>query len=327
MRIEVAGQQGDPTKVKGDLFEKLSKDLLEALSYEVIEEIRFAGVELDLLCRHKVNDKKIYVECKAHKEKVSAPILRQLLGTVTGYDYAEGWLISTSDFGKEAKGFVELWRQKPADQSSKLSFYKPEKVISSLQSASVICAPPKEKATEIIGGVEYLGEWTLLIGSFGRYWSVYTLNGGVPYGVLFFNARNGRPIDDVDTLTNISKLDCSLIEYDLKVGLAKVAEDSSPKIEILPKVVEVQIGDSWDDYRPARPQDFVGRDTVQKEIIQFLTNIKEKNTGTRIFAVTGHSGLGKSSLIAKLREKSGNKFYKNRFFTYAVDIRGAKTPA
>ncbi|BDA61988.1 restriction endonuclease [Shewanella xiamenensis] len=65
MKIEVASIEGDPQKVKGDLFEKLSKDLLEAQGYDVIEEIRFVGVELDLLCRHRVNNKQIYVECKA----------------------------------------------------------------------------------------------------------------------------------------------------------------------------------------------------------------------------------------------------------------------
>jgi len=328
MRIEVAGQLGDPQKTKGDLFETLSKDLLEALGYEVIEEIRITGAELDLLCKHKVNGRQVYVECKAHKEKLSATVLRQLLGTVAGYDYSEGWIISTSDFGKEATGFAEMWKSKPAEQSSKLSFYTPDKVIASLRSASVVCDPPIGAAVEIIGGAEHLGEWTLLVGSFGRYWSVYTLSGGAPYGVLLFNAVTGKPVSDVETINNIAKLDCSLTEYDLKVGIEKLKGDVlAPKKESLAKVVEVQIGDSWDDYRPARPQDFVGRDSLQKEIIQFLGNVKDKITDTRIFAITGHSGLGKSSLIAKLRERSSNKFYKKKFFTYAVDIRGAKSPA
>ncbi len=59
MKIEVASIVGEPNKVKGDLFEKLSKDLLEALGYNVIEEIRFVGVELDLLCKHRVNNKQL----------------------------------------------------------------------------------------------------------------------------------------------------------------------------------------------------------------------------------------------------------------------------
>lgn len=178
MRIEVACKKTDTTKHKGDLLEALSKKLLEAQSYYVIEEIRFTGVELDLLCQHKINGKKIYVECKAIKENIGAPILRQLLGTVEFQNYSEGWLISTSDFGKEAKGFVETWKEKPLEMSSKLSFYTPELVITSLINASVITAPPKNKAAEFSNGSEFFGQWTLLITEYGMYWCVYTLKGG-----------------------------------------------------------------------------------------------------------------------------------------------------
>jgi len=146
MKIEVACHKKDTTKDKGDLLESLSKELLEAQGYDVIKEIRFTGVELDLLCKHKVSGKEIYVECKAQKDKIGAPILRQLLGTVTGYDYDEGWIISTSEFGKEAKGFSKMWKEKSAVKASKLSFYSPEVVIESLCRASIICQPPPRKS-------------------------------------------------------------------------------------------------------------------------------------------------------------------------------------
>lgn len=325
MKIEVACKDIDSNKVKGDLLEKLSKDLLSAQGYEVIEEIRVVGAELDLLCRHKVNGKQIYVECKAQKEKISAPILRQLLGTISAFEYSEGWIISTSEFGKDAKGFSEMWKQKPIDQASKLSFYTPDLVLEYLQKASVICRQPLQQAEEIAGGSEYLGGWILLVTEYGRFWAVYTLVGGAPYGALLFNATTSKRVVDEATLRNISSLECSIAEHDLKVG---VSEDSDRVISSdsqLPRVVEVQIGDSWSDYRPARPQDFVGRDAAQKEIIGFLNNVCTGKTDTRIFAITGNSGLGKSSLIAKLRDRTKNKFYSKRYFTFAIDIRGAST--
>ena len=327
MKIEVASKKDDSTKDKGDLFENLCNDLLNAQSYEVIEEIRVTGAELDLLCKHRVSGKQIYVECKAQKEKISAKILRQLLGTVTGYDHAEGWIVSTSEFGKEAKGFVEMWKEKPADVSGKLSFYSPDLVVESLQNASVICAPPVNNAQDFVGDAEFLGEWTLLVSQFGRFWAVYTLQGGAPYGVLIYNAKNGRHIRDKTTISNLAQLETSLADYDLSAGLDESDGQSTALEPAVPSVVEVQIGDSWDDYRPARPQDFVGRDATQKEILAFFGNAKDKTSDTRIFAITGNSGLGKSSLIAKVRDRSRNKFYKNRFFTFAVDVRGAKTPS
>jgi hypothetical protein len=180
-------------------------------------------------------------------------------------------------------------------------------------SCAVINRPPIHTAEKIAGDIEFLGDLTLLVSTFGRFWTVYTLRGGTPYGVLIFNAENGRHISDAETLNNISKLDCAIVEYDLYVGIDNKEESISHKAPNPPNVVEVQIGDSWEDYRPARPQDFVGRERIQKEIIGFLGNIKDKKTGTRIFAITGNSGMGKSSLIAKVRQRTRNKFYKNRF--------------
>lgn len=326
MKIEVACKETDSTKAKGDLLESLANDLLKAQGYEVIEEIRITGAELDLLCKHRVSGRTIYVECKAQKEKISAPILRQLLGTVMAYDYAEGWLISTAELGKEAKGFAERWKEKTAEQSAKLSFYTPKLVIDSLQSSSIICNQPITEAVQLAGGEEKLGDWFLLVTEYGRFWVAYALQGGAPCGAFLFNAVTSKRVTDEATITNLSRLDSSLAQYDLKVGLDGEALPTSEKSQ-LPRVVEVQTGDSWDDYRPARPQDFVGRDNTQKEIINFLSQIQQNKIETRVFAITGNSGLGKSSLIAKLRSRTRNKFYAKRFFTYAIDIRGASTPS
>ena len=120
MKIDVACKKGSSNKSKGDLLEQLAKKLLLAQHYEVIEEIRIVGAELDLLCKHKVSDKRIYVECKAQKDPVSAPVLRQLWGTVDSEGYSEGWIISTSEFTKDAKGFIETWKAKPIEKAASI---------------------------------------------------------------------------------------------------------------------------------------------------------------------------------------------------------------
>jgi len=205
------------------------------------------------LCKHRVNGKEIYVECKAQKDPIAASILRQLWGTVDCEEYSEGWLISTSDFTKDAKGFVENWKSKPKEKSSRLSFYYPNVIIESLKSTSIIKGPPKSAAVDFIGTPETLGDWTLLLSEYGMYWCVYTLKGGAPHGVLVFSALSGKLIQDEETIQNLSQLDTTIADYDLRVGIEaqKTDNDSSPTK--LPPVIEVQIGESWDDYRPARP--------------------------------------------------------------------------
>lgn len=326
MKIEVACKEGADTKSKGDLLENLTEKLLQTQSYRVTKEIRTIGAELDLLCKHQINNKEIYVECKAQKGSVAASVLRQLWGTVEYEEFAEGWIVSTSEFSKDAKAFIEKWKGFDKVKTTRLSFYGPTEIIETLQRASLITAPPVSKAKEFIEDSEVLGDWVLLISEYGNYWCVYTLKGGAPFGVLVYRAENGAHIQKIDILQNLSKLDTPLAVFDLEVGLANDSESIKSLPKKLPTVVEVQVGESWVDYRPARPQDFVGRDQTQKDILDFI-GLAKNNLGTRVFAITGNSGLGKSSLIAKLRDKSRNQFYRNKYFIYAVDIRGASEPS
>ncbi|MEI8632930.1 hypothetical protein P4S72_14915 [Vibrio sp. PP-XX7] len=106
---------------------------------------------------------------------------------------------------------------------------------------------------------EELGDWTLLLSEYGMYWCVYTLKGGAPYGVLIYGASNGKHIRDEDTIQNLANLDTTIADYDLRVGIREEKATANTLSNKLPPVVQVQIGESWDDYRPARPKDFVGR--------------------------------------------------------------------
>lgn len=94
MKIEVVCKKEEAQKVKGDLFENLASDLLNAQNFDVIQEMRVTGSELDLLCKHRVSNKEIYVECKAHRDKIGAPVISKLAGIVFANDYQEGGLPS-----------------------------------------------------------------------------------------------------------------------------------------------------------------------------------------------------------------------------------------
>ena len=153
------------------------------------------------------------------------------------------------------------------------------------------------------------------------------LLGGAPHGVIFFGAKTGQRISDSETLNNISTLESVLCDYDVAIGIDVLEETKNVADNTPPNVVEVQTGESWNDYRPARPQDFIGRDDTQKQILSFLENARTIIDASRIFAITGNSGLGKSSLVAKVRDRTKNKHYKKKLFTFAVDMRGARNPA
>jgi hypothetical protein len=71
---------------------------------------------------------------------------------------------------------------------------------------------------------------------------------------------------------------------------------------------------------------FVGRKEAQDRLLQLFDSISQRLTRTRVFAITGDSGMGKSSLIAKLRDRCRNVRHRNKFFLFAVDVRAATGP-
>lgn len=317
--IEVSAPSNASTKERGDLLENLVKRLLLAQSYDVETEVRLTAVELDLLCCHTINKKTIYVECKAYRDKnIDANILKNLLGTLILKNYSEAWLITTSDFGKDAKGFIHEWKTKPQQDAEKLSFYGPQEIITSLINANVIQSPPKSSLIE----AHNLADQILLITPYGFFWATPILSGGIPTKVIFHHASNNQPVIDTALLDNIRKTDTTLneLEYILDRPYEPLHKDIP-----LANVVQVQTGDSWSDYRPARPEDFVGRKKDIIAIFELFNRIKENKTPTRIFAITGDSGMGKSSLIVQLANKSKNIQNKGWLFIYAVDLRAAKT--
>ncbi|PMW57819.1 restriction endonuclease [Pseudomonas sp. GW456-11-11-14-LB2] len=328
IKIEVALPSSASTKEKGDLLEKLTAQLLSAQSYEVINEIRFTAVELDLLCKHKISGKEIYVECKAYRDKpIDANILKNLAGTRALMEYSEAWLVSTAEYGKEAKGFMETWQNKPTAQATTLSFYEPKDVINALIAANVIKEPPQPKALDYCNSQNLLGGWVLLVTPYGNLWAVTILAGGIPNKVIFYYASNNEPVTDSKLIANLLGTDTSLGSLEFEAQTASTVKPILPVAEDVGEVAQVQTGVEWSDYRPARPQDFVGRAKDINFVFDFFKLVLSQSTTTRIFALTGDSGMGKSSLVAKLSDKSRNVQNRNKYFIFPVDVRAATGPS
>lgn len=325
MRIEIAAPPSAPPTAKGRLLERLAAEFLKVQNYEVVENVRTTGAELDLLCRHKRSNRSVYVECKAHRDSLSVNVLKNLLGTVDLHEYAEGWLISTGMLGRDAKGFVAHWESKPQAKREKLSIYSPDLLIDALIQANLVVHPPYS-ALHPNGDVQTtLGDWTLLVTEYGKFWVQTILASGVPEAVQVFAAEDGTPVTDLVLLRRLKGTDSSLYSLDFEYRAVRRAQVEYGQMREYKSqtVVQVEHGVSWDDYRPSRPSDFVGRRSEQDNILGLLEEVKTGKTNTRVFSVTGDSGMGKSSLIAKLRSRTRNLRYRNKFFLFAVDVRAA----
>ena len=323
MLIEVINKIDAPNTDKGNLLENLAAEFLKTQGYDVASQVRVTASELDLLCKHKVSGREVYVECKAHKDTLSAKVLINLLGTVNFNEYAEGWLVSTGPLGKDAKGFVEKWEKKPLSKREQLSIYNPDRVLRALLDAKIICSQPESNAQELLSGHALsMGKWILLITPWGKYWSSPVLKSGVPKFVSFFCALNGKIVTDEEFIDRIKLTEFSLKNLEPFIASSHNASQVNDNAgeATSSAVVEVEYGEKWFDYRPARPEHFVGRKNEQRELLRFFTNIKNGKTNTRVFAIKGDSGIGKSSLIARIRDVANKSQKPNNLFLYAVDV-------
>lgn len=91
-------------------------------------------------------------------------------------------------------------------------------------------------------------------------------------------------------------------------------------------ISEVQESENWFDYLPASSKHFVGRDDIRNQILSLFNRIADKISNRRVFYLTGKSGWGKSSLIAEIRGRCRNKYYKKKYYVVAIDSRSALSP-
>jgi hypothetical protein len=68
--------------------------------------------------------------------------------------------------------------------------------------------------------------------------------------------------------------DCSLRSLNFEFSAQQLEQFKGGPAKESPQysgqIIEVKQGESWDDYRPARPRDFVGREASQQRLLEFL---------------------------------------------------------
>jgi hypothetical protein len=320
--IEVATVPGSSNDSKGLLLERFATKLLDAENFDVVNRVRLVGTEVDLLATDRETKEKIIVECKAYRQTISANVLKQLWGDVGLQEYAAGWLISTFALGKDAKGVREQFSRRPPHERRRLKIFEPQDLVRRLVELKIFVEPeslvtPKEFRTP--------EELFWLITERGSFYAIPLVdkNSGIRNAVAIFDPITGQPVFERKILDFIRTTDTELSSLDWNIGQSHLQEHTDATLDQITNIVQVPVAEFWADYRPARPVDFVGRTNIQKDILQFLERVRDNQTRTRLFALTGPSGWGKSSLVLKIAHNVRNKRNKKRYFVYTVDSRSA----
>ena len=213
--IEIATDPNATSQEVGDLLEAIATIALESQGYQVTSQVRLVSSEIDLYCKHKISGERVYVECKAYRDKkISGAQLRQLLGTIQFEKFSAGWLFSTSPLTKDAKGFIETWNKRQEFERRTLRIYSPENLIQLLTDTFVIKDTSKIPISNTSLGY-CIKKWILIVTTFGNYWAAIIEQPGISKHVVCFDAYNGNPISDA-VIDKISKTNTSIKELEIK---------------------------------------------------------------------------------------------------------------
>lgn len=307
---------------KGRYLEGLASKILQRQSYDVIERIRFTGMEIDLLAKHKPSGDKIYVECKFHAKPLSANVIDMCVGQAFRKRIQRIALFSIGPLGKEAKGAIEDLKD---DDRISFSYYGSTELIEAIVDTKTSSLPEKCEFPVTVSHANLIVHPEIPF-----IWLFQDQKDGKPYRLLPYTTASETDKPTPESIRNL------LDSYTLLEGLP-VAEylgdrsiTNSPTEDRKPLSIEfvsqIVTADALLDYRPCRPEDFIGRLGMQKELWDFLQRVRDGNTNTRLLSIIGGSGLGKSSLVAKLAERFKNKKWKKKFFLFPVDVRSARGP-
>jgi len=316
--IKIILPEDASNKAKGNCFEDLTRNLLSIHQYKISQNINFSGMEIDLIAEHKHKQETLYVECKA-KEKVSSDELTKFCFNVSHKKADSGYFFRTNELEFQAGALLKELRAD--DRYRNLTFFEPSDIIQMLSDGGFIFEPEqllsKYKISKKILAVTYFGDYL-----------IYLINSSslLPTDYLIINANdNLKSIEKntiekielrIEELTNLNYINETIENKDISIKTTSMEFET---------ISEVQESENWYDYLPASEKDFVGRANIRSSILDYFISIQDGITPKRIFYLNGKSGWGKSSLVSEIRGRCRNKYYKNRFYTVAIDTRSASS--
>lgn len=309
---------------KGAFLERIAAALLRKQRYKVTERVRFTGMEIDLLAEHKDTRQRAFVECKFVRDPLSANVIDLLRGKALRKGADLAYLFSTAQSGKEARGVIDEITHSVTDVVPRFAFVGPEEIVDSFEDTKGL-----DLITLMAGRFKGVTSAHLVITpDLPTFWVIEEMVGGLPAKALLLGKDQASLQDKIDLIRTLF-INNSIFEgMEINIPLEdSIVDKNSSFSAVLSETVPLVIAaDTLIDYRPCRPQDFVGRTELQREVWQFLENVRKNSTDTRILALSGQSGFGKSSILLKLVDRFKNKRWKSKFFLHPVDSRAAKGP-
>jgi hypothetical protein len=199
---------------RGDLFCRLMGDFFHAIGYdEPRYDVQKSGREIDLLARHRLENKIAVAECKAHKDKIGGSDINKFVGSLD----AEKRKIEKNQFAKDAigyfvslSGFTETAKEQELEfDDQRLILVDKNKIIKELVEGKIIV--PISLAIDSLKlkhkHPDLLPEVDLLAHRIGWIWVIYYGTNNTKTHYTFVHAE-GKPLMDslVSEIIGVDKI-------------------------------------------------------------------------------------------------------------------------
>jgi hypothetical protein len=198
----------------GSFFEDLMRSIFERQGYQIKQNINFTGLEIDLLAKHIDRKETLLIECKA-KNKPRSTELKNFAFNVIDKEADYGYFVYTEELDHQAAGLVEEWSAK--ERYKKLSFFGPEKIISSLENTGKVFHLDLSE----IEKNETINKKILAYTYFGVFYIIIPFTGTAQKFYYLFD-KNGKQVEDANTIADKRHSGNLSIDNALKKGIAEL---------------------------------------------------------------------------------------------------------
>lgn len=314
---------------RGSYFENLVAKIFTQMQFKVTQQIRVTGMEIDLFAVHLHSREKAYVECKFSKDHFGAPVITKLVGNAMSKDdISVAYLVTTSEPSKDAKGLLDEYKEKGnlIRNILRFAYVGPKELINLYLDVNQY--PRLNERLSSISLQKQVSAASLTITPDIECWVLEKQVGGIIHEAVAI------PLDPkANKLENFEKFRKLVEDNKAWPGLQILngLHNYSTPARVSPEfrrevIIQIPRADRFDDYNPARPEDFVGRTELQKDFFDFVEKVRKGDAQKRVVALSGPSGFGKSSVILKLADRTCKKHYRNKFYLYHIDSRSATSP-
>ena len=232
--IKIILKEGESNKATGTCFEALVRNLLSIHQYVIKQNIRFTGMEIDLLAEHKhKKNEMLYVECKA-KNRVSSIELRTFFSNVFHKKATHGYFFRTNELEYDAGGLLEEYRSDSRYEN--LTFFEPKDIIQMLLDSKMIFEP-----SHVIAG-HTVSKRILAVTFFGDF-LVYLINesNALPTSFIVVNSKENSLLVSKDLVSDLKKNITEIKDLDVLTFSPKnTTEKKRQETKQLETISEVQ---------------------------------------------------------------------------------------